>query len=388
MIETATRYDAIPLRATTTPEGYLRDSPVIARSGIQIYNKGGRRVREYRPHDIIFAPQALAAVQGIPVVDLHPGEVNAANVRKHAIGTVLSAGREDADGRMVADIVVYDTEPVTKHGRKELSLAYKVRVDETPGVSPEGEAYDQRVTEIVAYNHLGIVPRGRAGVARLRLDEHDAVSTDLASEEGPLAADPKLVSIRLDSGLSYEAVPEVAAAFQQHRDAFAAAQARHDAALKSANDRADAAAASAAEAVTRAAALEAERDTLKGDVAKFDAAIAQARADGAADARARSALEAEAREFGVEAKADMDDRAVREAVVTKLAPDTYRFDGQEDVYVRVAFDSATAAARKAKANGAAAVATVTTALATRADGKGTAHVRSSKELFQRFGAAR
>lgn len=386
----ATRFDAVSLKAIRTSEGYLRDSPIIARSGIQEYlTPSGRRIREYRPKDVVFDPASLAAVQGIPVVDLHPGQVDATNVRKHAIGSVLSAGREDAEGHMVADIVVYDDTPVAKHGRRELSLAYVVDVDETPGTTPDGERFDQAVLRIKSYNHLGIVSRGRAGVARLRLDSHDAVSADLASEEGPLATDPKLVSIRLDdSGLSYDTVPEVASAYQRQRDALAAEKRRADEAQTAEKARADAAIAAekarADEAVAaekrRADALEAERDTLKAAADRHEAALAQARADAAGAVKARLVLEAEATKHGVEARADMSDRAVREAVATKLAPDAYRFDGKSDDFVAAAYEFALASVGKARDTAAQNRALATGGGAARADAAPGGPIRSSAEL--------
>lgn len=398
----ALRFDSVPLKAVRTREGYLRDSPVIARAGIQEYvMPGGRRVREYRPKDVVLAPAALAAVQGIPVVDLHPGQVDATNVREHAIGSVLSAGREDADGHMVADIVVYHTDPVTKHGRKELSLAYGVRVDETPGTTPDGQPFDQQITEITGFNHLGIVARGRAGVARLRLDSHDAVSVDLQTEETAVA-DPKLVAVRLDSGIAYDAVPEVAAAFQAQRDALRDEKQRADEALSTERTRAaDALAAEKARAdaalaseKSRADALEAERNTLKAAVDKHDDALKQARADAVAEVKARLSLEAEAGKHGVEVRADMSDRQVREAVVEKLNPGVHRFDAASDDYIAAAYrietnkaETArdTAAQNRAKATGHAAPAPQR---ADAQDGKAPAgFVRSSAELLARIGRA-
>src|SRR5690606_25874157 len=59
---------------------------------------------------------------------------------------------------------------VERKDRREVSCGYRCLVDETPGVTPEGERYD-RVQRRIRYNHVAIVPEGRAGEAvALRMD--------------------------------------------------------------------------------------------------------------------------------------------------------------------------------------------------------------------------
>jgi hypothetical protein len=106
-----------------------------------------------------------------------------------------------------------------------------------------------------------------------------------------------LATVRLDGGLTYEAPQEVAHALQQAQEA---------------------------------------------------AATAARRADAAVQVRARLELEGQAKAHGVEVRADMSDRAIREAVVAKVRGEAVRFDGKSDDYVSFAFDHAIqdAAARK------------------------------------------
>ena len=330
------RYDAVPLRATMTPEGYLKDSPVIGRSGVQEYKRADGTIRrEYRPPDVVFSAEALAGVHGIPIIDQHVGLMTAANVRQHSIGTVLSAGRQDGQ-TLVADIVIHDPTPVTKFGRKELSLAYAVRTDETPGETPEGEAYDARIEAITRYDHLAIVAKGRAGVARLRMDSDDAESTDLPAladipadkdkpimaNEAPPANAPKLVVVRVD-GIEYSAVPEVERALNRLNADLAAAKLRADAA-------------------------EAARDTLQGTIDKHAAQLEQVRSDAAGTVRARLELEGVAKAHSVEVRMDDSDRVIREKVIRKLqSDDNLKFDGKSDDYVGFAFDAAVDQAAKA-----------------------------------------
>lgn len=337
------RYDSVRLRAEMTPEGYLRDSPIVARSGVQIYRRadGGIR-REYRPADVVFEPAAMSALAGIPIIDTHVGIMSAANVRQHAIGTVLSSGRKDGD-HMVADIVIHDPTPVTKHNRKELSLCYNVRCDENPGETPEGEPYDAKVVAVTSYNHLALVERGRAGVARLRLDSDDAaVSDDIKDLElyrhedntdmsgtnqqpvqAPATVHRPMISVRID-GIEYPAAPEIERHLARLNGDMTAAQKRADTA-------------------------EAERDALKADVAKHEAALAQVRSDTAVQVRARIALENVAKDQGVDVRADDTDRAIRENIIRKVnGSASARFDDKSDDYVVALYDGALERAGKDK----------------------------------------
>jgi hypothetical protein len=347
MADDSIRYDAVTVqtRAQITPEGFLKDSPVIGRSGVQEYRRAdGSTRREYRPPEVIFAAESLAAVGGIPIIDRHSALINSKNVRQHIVGSVLGSARQDG-ANMVGDIVIYDPTPVTTHGRRELSLAYGVRCDENPGTTPDGEAYDAKVIAITRYDHLAIVEKGRAGVAKLRLDADDAVATDLNdieifqkddnmpgdNVETPPANNPpatpngntKMAVIRLD-GIEYQAPPEVERALVKAQDALATATRRADQ-------------------------LEAERDTLQTAMAGHDAALVQARADGAVAARTRLQLEATAKEYGVEVRADATDRAIRETFIRKIHGKTdMNFDGKSDDYLFALYDGALEKAAEGK----------------------------------------
>lgn len=354
MADDSIRYDAVTVqvKAQLTPEGFLRDSPIIGRSGVQIYRRAdGTTRREYRPPDVVFDANSLAMVSGIPIIDKHAALINSTNVKQHIVGTVLGSARQDSSNptNMVSDIVIYDTAPI-KAGRKELSLAYGVRTDETPGTTPEGEAYDARITAITRYDHLAIVEKGRAGVAKLRLDSDDAVSSDLpdielvhkdsvdmandpttggnpsAPANPPVNGGARLVTVRLDGGIEYQAPPEVERALTRAQEAATAA-------------------------ATRADKAEAERDTLVATVAGHEAALVQARTDGAAAARIRLQLEGIAKEHEVEIRKDATDRAIRELIIKKLDNKTdINFDGKSDEYVNYRLDGALEKAAEAAKN--------------------------------------
>lgn len=333
------RFDFVDLsRAHVTPEGWIRDRPVLSRSGVFSYTRADGTVqREYRPPEEVFHPDHLASLRGVPVTDGHPGRVTAANPDA-IVGAVLTAGERE-DQNLVAELVIHNTGRLGS--RRELSLGYSLELDMTPGTTPEGEHYDaiQRNPRV---NHLAVVHRGRAGNARLRLDREDAASEPVdppasgpPSEEGTM---PNLTTVRLDGGLSYDNVPqEVAHALTVARDTLANERARHETIL--ADMRRDHEAA-LAEANRRADAAEAERDALKAKETDNTAAVEKARNDAIAETRTRMELEAEAKKHGVEVRADMSDRAIREAVVRKLRTDAPAFAGKSDEYVQYAFDHA------------------------------------------------
>ncbi|OZI79905.1 DUF2213 domain-containing protein [Bordetella genomosp. 2] len=305
------RFDRVAFKATRTDEGYIKDTPVLTRTGVFVYLDGqGRERREYRPPDEVFNADSLASLKGVPVTDTHPGKVSARNVKQHMIGTVLSEGRQDGDRDMVGDVVIYDASPIDEGGKKELSLGYELELDETPGVSPDGERYDA-VQRRIRYNHLAVVKRGRAGNARLNLDAADAVTK---TEEDN---DMSMVKIRLDSGLSYDAAPEVANELERLR-------------------------ADAAELRQKVDVEAARADTEKARADKAEADIKKAREDAHAAALARVKLEAAATAHKVEFKADTTDRALREGVIKAIRGDGFDLTGKSDGYVEAAFDLAVA----------------------------------------------
>lgn len=171
------RYDAGTLgQARETPQGGLRIPATVTRAGIFEYREKGRSRREYHPPEVVEA--SASSLAQAPITDLHPieGMVTPDNFTKLALGQVTDAVKFDAaTGHLDAEIVVQDrklVDAVHARRRTELSSGYFVRVDATPGKTPQGEPYDVIVTAIT-HNHVGLGPPGwaRAGrEASLRLD--------------------------------------------------------------------------------------------------------------------------------------------------------------------------------------------------------------------------
>ena len=172
-----------------TPEGYIIDTPVIARTGIQWYRRDGKDMAEYRPPEEVFAPESLASFVGRPLTIDHPAfMVRADNVRSVVVGAIL--GEPWRDGQNLrARVVVHDKQAIEliESGLKaELSVGYTVDTVAKPGVTPEGVKYDA-IQRNIRCNHLSIVTRGRAGNARFSMKEFPRMDEQVKLAEAQTA---------------------------------------------------------------------------------------------------------------------------------------------------------------------------------------------------------
>lgn len=329
-IDCAVRLDGVK----RTPQGGIRVDAALARPGILRYRQpDGSWINEYLPPEEAFNADALATLSAAPVTKLHPPVmVTHKNWKQYARGTVGETVRKDGD-KVAATVYLQDADladAVERGDMREVSCGYLCDLVNQSGVVPAGqpnagERYD-RIQTNRRYNHVAIVPMGRAGSeVALRLDASDNVITD---EEGPMKKFERI------DGVEYEV----------DTDAHRAACERRDAKAKSDKEAADKVQARADKAE---ADLLAERSAREGDKARADKAEAELstfRKD-AAD-KARVSLEGSARKvLGDEAKFDgadgkpMSDAAIRLAVASKANPDL-KLDGKSDAYVEALFDMA------------------------------------------------
>lgn len=314
----ATRYDRTDIKASYTDEGYLIDTPIVGRAGIQLYkNADGTIRRELRPPEEVFHADSLKSFSGKPVTDDHPSEsVTAKNAKRLAVGMMQGDGKQDGNN-VIAQIIVHDGETIDKilkGGKRELSLGYKVDLEEVSGVW-EGQQYDA-IQRNIRVNHLAIVQRGRAGNARLNLDRYDAISFNY-EEETSMSTD-NLGRVRLDSGLEYQAAPEVIVEFEKLRADKANLEINIDELHKQLDS------------------IAAERDTLKSQVESADQVRADALEKARAEVKARVELDKIAEAFKVDGEGKTD-REVKEMVIRTLRADA-DLTGKSDDYVNAAFD--------------------------------------------------
>ena len=333
--KTVQRTDSVNLdKATITPEGFLRDSPIIARTGILEYkNPDGSTRREFRPPEEVFKVDSLASFKGKPIVMGHgAGMITADNAKRSMIGTMLSEGIQDGDN-VRADLMIHDKNALNS-GRRALSVGYKVDEDWTPGEF-NGIKYDLVQRNIVV-NHLGLVNKGRAGqIARLTLDG-DQID-EYEEEQKPMA------KIRLDGNLEYEVVPEVIVAYDKLKADKADL-------IKTATDTKATMKMTAEEMKKMQTELDtkqAECDMMKAQIATHATDIQKVKKD-SADAittavSARIELLKVAEKFKVDKADGLTDKEIKVAVIKSVRGDeALDLSGKSDTYIEAGFDFAVA----------------------------------------------
>lgn len=307
---TVQRYDFADLKAIITDEGFLRDTPVVGRVGIQEYRRAdGTIQRELRLPENVYKQSFLDSAKGKPItIDHADGKVTKKNAHRVTIGTMLDGLKVDGDN-IRADIVIHSPDAIGN--RRQLSLGYTAHLDMTPGEHPIYGKYDAiQVAEEV--NHLSVVKFARAGaIATLNLDGSE--TNDFFN---PQEHQTMTVKVKLDNGLEYDAAPEVAAELNKLR--------------------ADASA--TAEKLKAIPQLEAKVDALEADAKSFQAKLDAAKEEGKAAAAERAKLEGVAEKFKVDC-AEKSDREIKEAVILAVRKDA-KLEGKSDEYVNAAFDLA------------------------------------------------
>lgn len=303
-------------RVERTPQGGIRAPAFLTRTGIFDYRlPNGTTRREYRPAEEVFKADSLATLEDAPVTDFHPGGmVNGTSFKSVNVGHVKGTPKQDGD-KVAATIVVQDAETVKaieNRERTQLSCGYRCDLEFTSGEF-ENQRYDA-IQRNVVYNHVAIVPKGRAGAeVALRLDAEDNVV------EYEDTAMTKIIHI---DGKDYEYGTAA------HLDKI---QTDANAKTAAVQTKLDAAIAETAKEKARADKAEGERDALKkeADPKRMDEKVA-----------ARSKLLAVASKvIGSEYKSDgVSDRDVKIAVLTHLDADA-KFDGKSDDYIQGQFEA-------------------------------------------------
>lgn len=136
--------------------------------GREIPNHEGLRLEPNKIYQLYRHPDELArgadTFKNLQLLMLHTA-VNANDPKTHVtVGTIGSDVRFEAP-YLKASIAVWTQEAIRLIEAKqqaELSSSYRYRADMTPGVTPEGVAYDGVMRDIMA-NHVALVEKGRAG---------------------------------------------------------------------------------------------------------------------------------------------------------------------------------------------------------------------------------
>ena len=326
------RFDSVCVKAHFDENGFLVDRPIVARIGLQIYHTPFGERREFRPASEVFKPDSLETFAGKPVTIGHV-TVTPDNASEVVVGSCAGAGIpngigvevplsiyakraiESAKSRDTAELSVgYTSEDIDKPGWGNNKTGEYFFLEDMPegwkADSPDWVEFDAIQTTI-RVNHIALVFKGRAGIAKLNLDSEQEFPYD--NDVSTTKEDNHMtVKIKLDGEVEFNVPAEVAT---------------HIAALKTKAD----------EATTKADGLEAERDALKAKVDGIPAEIEKAVKQAKADAEAHAELVKVASEVGVKTDG-LDAKAIKIAYVKETTGAD--ISDKADAYIDVAFDLA------------------------------------------------
>ncbi len=160
-----------------TPQGYILADVVLARSGILEYTGtqigkpelGDRLMRVYRPPEELQSIETIDSFRHTPFTVNHPsgasapdGMLNPENVKEFTDGIVTENVRFDTDTLKAKVLITSDKAHRALKRIKESSIGFYSTYEYTPGVTPDGEAYDAIQRNILG-NHVALVESGRSG---------------------------------------------------------------------------------------------------------------------------------------------------------------------------------------------------------------------------------
>ena len=343
------RYDQFGYSSSVmkTDEGFLRVQMRATRVGVFKYlRKDGSISRELRHPDEVFDSESLATLAGKPITLLHPknipnGLVTSKNVSQLSVGlsgdtpVVTDNAFVDTTGTITNDRGVREVEKRMELKQdQEVSCGYKCDMIEESGIF-QGEVYDRRQVNI-RYNHIALVPKGRAGNnCKLRLDEDEAILYDKHIQ----LEDNSMETIKID-GQDFEVSVEAAKAFRK-------LEAKHDEALSTSKKE--------------TAKVEAKVDAINDEMAevKKTSSKLEAKADGLGDevktlkAEKESKMDANTMDALVEERTSICEAAtklvkdfkkdglsnleIKKQVIVAISPDV-KLDEKSEDYVDARFD--------------------------------------------------
>lgn len=282
-----------------TSAGYLRVPGKLTRIGVLSYVQPDGTIRkEFRSEEEVFHVDSLDSMRLVPVTHGHPkGGLDSKSAQPMARGAVGDVVTRDGD-HVAATVGIFDQALIEaiERGESELSCGYVCDMDLTPG-EWNGEKYDAKQTNI-RYNHLAVVPRGRAGhTVALKLDQEDT----------------KKMAVLKIADKEYECPQEVADAFN------------------------------ALASVAKADAAERDAHKVRADAAEAAAKVAPAAPDVRELVKARVALEREVVGVVAEDKMDaLDDAQLKTELIKSVLP-SMKLDGYTGDMINAAYGAAIAA---------------------------------------------
>jgi hypothetical protein len=190
-----------------TKEGFIKVKARLTRTGVFDYWEDGSKVRYLRPEEEVFNPESLKTLELKPVTFYHPTDlVNNQNINKYQVGTIGQDIVRDGDFIQATLLIThksavdYIKDKFEKNEDVELSCGYEVREEKQNGTHKKDGDY-QKIQRDIRYNHISIVPKGRAGSeVKLLLDEEYNNKNNNNGVDMDKPADNKTtVEIKLDA---------------------------------------------------------------------------------------------------------------------------------------------------------------------------------------------
>lgn len=334
---------------TRTVDGFLQGRAIVTCLGVFPYlNPDGTTSMELRLPEEVFHPDSLDSLKLKPITLDHPkGMVTSADYAQVAVGSLGSNPSSNTqlrnydgwtpsdqltDGYNVAiDMSINRDDAINAvlEGRNAAnSCGYTCQIEDKSGVWG-GTRYD-KIQRNIRYNHVALVPQGRAGdSAIIKLDSADipaGYAVSVIKNISPKEDRTMLKKINLD-GVDREAEDAVIVHITQQKAKLDTVVGEIET-LK-----------------TDKSTLEAERDAAKLRADKAEGDLKTLRESAPDKAKIDEAVKAKIRLFDVATKAQIElkgdeaDEAVRDAVIVKAFP-TVKLDGRDEAYKSTMFDAA------------------------------------------------
>jgi hypothetical protein len=326
-----------------TDEGYLRGRAIVTNVGVFPYVMAdGTVMWELRPPEEVFNRESRDSLSKVPITNDHPiVPVDSENAKSLQVGFTGNVVQDQY--YLSSELTITDKQAVedVEGGKRALSAGYTVDLEMKSGIWM-GVPYDA-IQRNIRYNHVAIVPKGRAGdAAKMKLDSLGPVgvrSRDFHLDsfqviEKKSGRSESMKKITID-GVEYEADDGFIRAYQDQSKELSKVKANADTIGEN------------LEAVKKdLSTVSAERDQLKEDtealkkekeaLEKIDhsAAIAEG------IKQKRILLDA-AEKAGVEVKEDQSDDDLKKEIILKVYPGAKeKLDGADAVYLAARFDGA------------------------------------------------
>lgn len=303
-----------------TPEGFLTGKICVTGIGVFSYMTDNGIKKRLRLPGVVGA--SYEKLKNKPITLRHPkDDVTVENADSLAVG--LSSNDVDWDGyNCFVTITITNKkaiEAIEKKDVEAISCGYDAEVIDKTG-NWQGVDYDQQVINIINYNHIALVKRGRAGDSVI-FKVGDSID-DIKNKKGT----QKMKTIILD-GVQCEASDEVIAELKKTKDA-------KETAVKSLE-----------ELKKEKEALKAKTDALEAELKKLKEKDQSIDLDKMISEKL--ALIDSAKELGCEVKAVDSSEDIKKAVIAK-AYDSIDLKDKSEEYVSAMYDAAVVSLSKSK----------------------------------------